>query len=334
MSLNTSMNNTNPPVQVVIPDMSLFTVPITICLLTVLICLVGLVGNGITIYLFCFRLKLNQSTVYILNLAMADFIFVFGCCMVSLYFLCVYNRVPTSQQSDTVFSGFGEFLNSFGFNSSLFFLAILSIERCLSVCFPIWYKCRRPEHLSAILCGIIWIISVFITVLERFLIPESRSTVYAVISVIFLIVTLFMFGSSAVLLIEIQKTSIQCRPIKLYIVVVSAVITFLISLVPATMVRLLFFFSFVPTGKIKILSYIMISLCSAINSTVNPYIYIIVGRWRKNVPTAKALESVFKEEHGRSSEGDESLETQQTDTEPKPNTLSVNRDERHKGSSQ
>ncbi|XP_069840820.1 mas-related G-protein coupled receptor member H-like isoform X1 [Dendropsophus ebraccatus] len=317
MSLNSSANDTNPPVQFIFPDISQFTVPITICLLTLLICLVGLVGNGITIYLFCFRIKLNQSTVYILNLAVADSIFVFGCCLVSLYLLCVYNRVPTSRQNDIIFSGFGEFLNSFGFNSSLFFLAALSIERCLSVCFPIWYKCRRPEHLSAILCGVIWIVSILITVLERFLIPEHRSTVYAIISVLFLIVTLSMLGASMILLIEIQKTSIQVRPIKLYIVVVSAVVTFLISLVPATMVRLLFFFSFIPTGKIKVLSYIMISLCSAINSTVNPYIYIIVGRWKKNAPATKALESVFKEEDGRSTDGIDSMVTQHTDTEPK-----------------
>ncbi|XP_075687604.1 proto-oncogene Mas-like [Rhinoderma darwinii] len=329
MSLNSSVNNSNPPAPAVLRDMSQFTIPITICLVTVLICLVGLVGNGITIYLFCFRIKLNQSTVYILNLAVADFIFVLGCCMVSLYFLCVYNRVHTSRQSDAIFSVFGEFLHSFGFNSSLFLLATLSIERCLSVCFPIWYKCRRPEHLSAILCGIIWILSILITVLERFLILEHRSTVYVIISVVFLIVTVTMIGASAILLKEIQKTSVQCRSMKLYIVVVSAVITFLISLVPATIVRLLFFFAFIPTGKIKILSYIMISLCSAINSTVNPYIYIVVGRWKKNVSTAQALESVFKEDNGRSSEGRDSEETQQTDGEHKSSvTLSVNGGER------
>ncbi|KAM3916058.1 mas-related G-protein coupled receptor member H-like [Leptodactylus fuscus] len=322
MSLNSSVNNTPPPGQGCREDMSRFTIPITLFLVTLLVSLVGLVGNGITIYLFCFRIKLNQSTVYILNLALADFIYVFGCGMASLYFLCVANRVPTSAENDKIFSGFGEFLNSFGFNSSLFFLATLSVERCLSVCFPMWYKCRRPEHLSAILCGILWPVSILITLLQRFLIPEHRSTVYIVTSVLFLVITLAMLGSSIVLLIEIQKTSIQGRPIKLYVVVVSAIITFLISLVPATMVRLLFYFAIIPTMKMKILSFIMISLCSALNSTVNPYIYIIVGRWKTSVPTSKALESVFKEEEGRS-EGNDSLETQQTDTEHKLSVLSI-----------
>ncbi|XP_073416655.1 proto-oncogene Mas-like [Dendrobates tinctorius] len=313
MSLNSSVNNTNPPVQASSADVSLVTIPITICLVTVIICMVGLVGNGLTIYLLCFRIKLNQSTVYILNLAFADFVYLFCCCMVSLYFLCLYNGVPTTSDNDRTFSMLGEFLHSFGFNSSLFFLATLCLERCLTVCFPIWYKCRRPKHLSIILCGIIWILSVLITVLERFLIPEHRSTVYTVISVVFLIVTLAMIGSSVILLVEIQKTSIRCRPLKLYIVVVTAVITFLVSLVPATMVRLLALFGFIPTGRIRILSYIMISLCSAINSTVNPYIYVIVGQWKTSISTTQALQSVFKDEDGRSSEGHALVETQQSD---------------------
>ncbi|XP_040296387.1 mas-related G-protein coupled receptor member H-like [Bufo bufo] len=314
MSLNSSINNTHPSANDSRPDLSQFTIPITICLLTVLICLVGLIGNVIIIYLFCFRIKLNQSTVYILNLAVADFIFVFGCCMVTLFFLCLYNGVHTSPRQDAVFSVFGDFLNSFGFNSSLLFLAALSIERSLSVCFPMWYKCRRPEHLSAILTVIIWIASFLISILERFLIPQYRSTVYIVISILFLIVTLAMIGASAVLLIEIRKTSIPYRPIKLYIVVVAAVTTFLISLVPATIVRLLFFFAFIPTGMTKILSYMAFSLCSAVNSTVNPYIYIIVGRWKKSLPTTQALESVFKDDR-KTSEGSDQVETQHTDIE-------------------
>ncbi|XP_073502161.1 proto-oncogene Mas-like [Phyllobates terribilis] len=316
MSLNSSVNHTNPPV-----DLSLATIPITICLVTVLVCLVGLVGNGLTVYLLCFRIKLNQSTVYILNLALADFIYLFCCCMVSLYFLCLYNGVPTTSENDRTFSIFGEFLHSFGFNSSLFFLAALCVERCLTVCFPMWYKCRRPRHLSAILCGMIWILSILITVLERFLIPEHRSTVYTVVSVVFLMVTLAIIGSSVVLLVEIRKTSIHCRPMKLYVVVVTAVVTFLISLVPATMVRLLAVFGFIPAGKIRVLSYIMISLCSAINSTVNPYIYMVVGRWKTSVSTTQALQSVFKEEGEGSSEGQDTVETQESDTEQKPNTM-------------
>ncbi|XP_075037511.1 mas-related G-protein coupled receptor member H-like [Mixophyes fleayi] len=325
MSFNLSLNYTKPQPDCnrTATDISIVTIPITICLLSALICLIGLVGNGFTIYLFCFRIKLNQSTVYILNLAVADFLFLLGCGMVSFYFLCLYNGIKTSDQNDKVFSGFGEFLNGFGFNSSLFFLATLSIERCLSVCFPIWYKCRRPHNLSAIMCTIMWVLSLLITILERFLFSEQRSTVYIVTSIVFLILTLFMVGSSVVLLIEIQKSSVQCRPLKLYIVIVATVITFLISLFPARVVRLLAFFAFIPSARTRIIYYIMLLLCPAINSSVNPYIYIIVSRWKNNVSSAKALESVFKEENERS-EDSNTTQSQQTDSDSKLDTLEIN----------
>ncbi|XP_063788532.1 mas-related G-protein coupled receptor member H-like [Pseudophryne corroboree] len=325
MSFNLSLNHTKLPPQPnhTAIDYSLFTIPITLCLLSALISLIGLVGNGITIYLFCFRLRLNKSTVYILNLAIADFIFVLGCCTVSFYLLCLYNGIYSSTQSDTIFSGFGELLNGFGFNSSLFFLGTLSMERCLLVCFPIWYKCRRPENLSAIMCAIIWVLSLLITILERFILPEHRSTVYIVTSVVFLMLVLLMVGSSVVLCIEIQKSSEQCRPLKLYIVVVATVICFLISLVPARVVRLLYFFAIIPTGRTRAISYIVIFLCSALNSTINPYIYIVVGRWEKGVSTVQAFESVFKEGNKKPSEGDDTTESQLTDSDHKLDALEI-----------
>ncbi|KAG9463183.1 hypothetical protein GDO78_022242 [Eleutherodactylus coqui] len=323
MSLNSSINDTTPTAIIINADISPITIQITIYLATVFVCLVGLVGNGIIIHLFCFRIKLNQSTVYVLNLAVADFIFVFGCCMVSLYLLCVYNRVETSDQSNTIFSRFGQVLYSFGFNSSLFFLATLSIERCLSVCFPMWYKCRRPEHLSAIMCGVLWIVSILLTALEWSLSREYTQTVYIVISSIYLVVTLAMVGASAILIIQLQKTSMQCRPLKLYIVVIAAIITFLISLVPITTVRFFFSFGLLTTVTERLISFCLVYLCSSINSAVNPYIYIIVGRWKNSISTTKALESVFKNDE-RSSEGSDLVERQGTDLEHKPSTLRRN----------
>ncbi|XP_066433314.1 proto-oncogene Mas-like [Eleutherodactylus coqui] len=324
MSLNSSVNNTRPAIVVIVPDIPPITIELAIYLVTVLVCLVGLVGNGIIIHLFCFRIKLNQSTVYILNLAVADFIFVFGCCMVSLYFLWEYNRVQTLSESHTIFSRFGDVLHSFGFNSSLFFLATLSIEQCVSVRFPMWYKCHRPEHLSAIMCGILWVVIVLITVLERFLSHEYRQTVYIVISSIYLVVTLAIVGASAILIIELQKTSMQCRPLKLYIVVIAAIITFLISLVPITTVRFLFSLGLLNTATERLISFCLVFLCTAIDSTAHPYIYINMGKWKKSISNTKALESAFKEEGGRSSEESHSADTQQTDIEHQSSILQRN----------
>ncbi|XP_070420494.1 mas-related G-protein coupled receptor member F-like isoform X2 [Equus przewalskii] len=49
----------------------------TLFLATVLVSLCGLVGNGTVIWLLGFRIKRNPFSVYILNLAGADFAFLF-----------------------------------------------------------------------------------------------------------------------------------------------------------------------------------------------------------------------------------------------------------------
>ncbi|KAM4628466.1 mas-related G-protein coupled receptor member H-like [Discoglossus pictus] len=275
---------------------------IAICSFSVLICLIGLVGNGIVIWLLFFRMKRNQATVYTLNLAIADAIYLLGCCSVAIYFLCLLLGVKTSVKTDKVFAQFGEFINNFGFTSSLFLLATLGIERCLLVCFPIWYKCQRPKHLSAITCGIIWGASVLITLLERMLFVEYRSRIYIGTSILFLIVAILMVFCSIVLLVEIQKSSDACRPIKLYIVIIAAVISFFISLAPIRIIRILLIFFIDLPGPFKVILYFVSSLCSALNSCANPYIYILVGRWGKKSSIKVALERVFKEDGDRSTE--------------------------------
>ncbi|KAM5152521.1 mas-related G-protein coupled receptor member H-like [Mantella aurantiaca] len=288
-----------------------------LCLLTVLFCLLGMVGNIIVIFYFCFRIKLSQSTVYILNLAVADFLFSVGCCIFFIYFLCLLNSVDTPASSDRAMSVFAELLISFTFNASLLFLATLSCERCLSVCYPLWYKCKRPTHLSAILCSVMWVLSLLIAVLERFLIPQHRSTVYIVTSAVFLLLTILMVGSSVVLLIQIQKLSVDCRPLKSYIVVIAAIINYLISLAPSRILRMVYFFAIIPTPYMRIISLIVISLCSAFNSAANPYMYIIVGRWKKKISTAKALELAFQEDSNQTSEENFTMDSQLSKAERK-----------------
>ncbi|XP_072273009.1 mas-related G-protein coupled receptor member H-like [Pyxicephalus adspersus] len=314
MSNLTSNHTTLPPPPV---DPIPLTLPMALSVIIVLICLLGLLGNAIVIFYFCFRSKLNQSTVYILNLAVADFLFLIGCCIFFVYFLCLVNGVKTPKESDKAIAIFGELLISFTFNASLFFLATLSCERCLSVCFPLWYKCRRPTHLSAILSTVMWALSLLIMIMERFYNREGRPTVYIVTSAVFLLLTLLMIGSSVVLLIQIQKTSVECRPLKLYIVIITAIINYLISLVPSRVLRMVYFFVIFPTPYANIIANSVINLCSAFNSAANPYIYIIVGRWKKKISTTEALKLTFRENSNQTCEENISMGSLQSDNKSK-----------------
>ncbi|XP_053550093.1 mas-related G-protein coupled receptor member H-like [Bombina bombina] len=253
---------------------------------------IGLIGNGIVIWLLHFCIKTNQATIYTLNLALADLIYLLGSIIISL----ITGNLTDNMQVYTAM----KILNNLGFNCSLFLLSALSTERCLSVCFPIWYKCNRPQHLTSITCGVIWVLSLVTSIVEELLYSKSPYFVY-ITSAVYITVSAITIFSSVVLLIEIQKRSEACRPIKLYIVIVANIVSFFVSLVSVKVAHILLFFRSVsPFTNIRL--HMVTSLCAVINSCANPFIYILVGSWGKNSSIKEALEKVFKEEEGNSTE--------------------------------
>ncbi|NXW54934.1 MAS protein, partial [Eurystomus gularis] len=98
------------------------------------ICVCGLVGNGIVMWFLGFHMKQNPFTVYILNLAVADFslLLIFFLLLSSILILiafCLYNLVSFYLDFVVIV----EFLCHFFDLSSLGLLAAISMERCISV---------------------------------------------------------------------------------------------------------------------------------------------------------------------------------------------------------
>ncbi|NXT85000.1 MRGX4 protein, partial [Zapornia atra] len=100
------------------------------------ISLCGLVGNGIVMWFLGFHLKRNPFSVYILNLAVADFslfllFFLLTLAVLILTANCPYVFKVISFYMDFLFSV--EFLSHFFDLSSLGLLTAISMERCISV---------------------------------------------------------------------------------------------------------------------------------------------------------------------------------------------------------
>ncbi|NWS73508.1 MAS protein, partial [Crotophaga sulcirostris] len=100
------------------------------------ISLCGLVGNGIVMWFLCSHMKQNPFTVYILNLAIADFsmlllFFLLTLAILSLAAVCssMYKYVAIYLE----FLFVAEFLFHFFDLSSLSLLTAISTERCISV---------------------------------------------------------------------------------------------------------------------------------------------------------------------------------------------------------
>ncbi|XP_072269429.1 mas-related G-protein coupled receptor member H-like isoform X2 [Pyxicephalus adspersus] len=286
---------------------SAYIMPLTVFSLAM--CFLGLLGNGTVFWILCFKMKRNHFTIYILNLAVADFTYLLGLWLWMVYTFCVLNGVRSPATVEGYIAFFMGLVYNFGFNTSIYLLMLIALERCLAVLYPFWYQCYRPNTLSVYLSITSWLLSVLVTGLENLLCtgnqqyqaPGSQSctNVYFFTSALYLIVLLIMVTSSLTLLFKIQTASKQCHPPKVYIVIIICVTIFLISVVPARILGLLIYFNVLQSKPFLVAFFFITSLCSAFNCSANPYIYMAVGR-RGKLKTEKGsikqmLEKVFKD---------------------------------------
>lgn len=258
----------------------------TLLLVSALISLCGLVGNGTVLWLLGFRMKRSPFSVYILNLAGVDFTFL----------LCQGVTVPlflTNHYSNAYFTAI-RVLKFMLYLMGLSLLMAISTERCLATLFPIWYKCHRPAHLSTIVCALIWGLSLCLGVwflLCMFALDFFCNNVNLIRSVMLLITFLVLAVSSLTLLIRVQCCSQRRQTSKFYKVILLTVLAFLLfRLFPGAG----FTVSWLSPSDLhrEILIPIFFFL-SVLNSTFNPFIYFFVGR-QGHQPGRKPLRDVLR----------------------------------------
>ncbi|KAM4748169.1 proto-oncogene Mas-like [Rhinophrynus dorsalis] len=267
--------------------------------------LFGLVGNALVFWILLFRMKRNKYTVYILNLAIADFIYLF---FVAIVMLLMVDRILNSRSPPNIVLQGLEIMYDFGFAAGMLFLTAISVERCLSVLFPIWHKCHRPKHLSTSVCGLLWLFGIFLSLLDNFVCPAdafNRNTkectaVQIFSSVLtFIIIIPLMILSSLTLIYVIKTSAKKCRPPKIYVAIIITVLVFLISVVPIRVLWLLLYLKLFPNSFETLALFFASTYCTVFNSSANPFIYYFIGRQKKKRlggSMNEALSRVFKED--------------------------------------
>ncbi|XP_012879982.1 PREDICTED: mas-related G-protein coupled receptor member H-like [Dipodomys ordii] len=266
-----------------------------------LICVLGLIGNGLLIWFLIFCIERKPFTVYILHLAIADFMV--------LLFSSVIELVDTFHFDDITLQNYAVFLVIFGYNTGLYLLTAISVERCLSVLYPIWYQCRRPKHQSAVACALLWALSVLVSGLENFFcllneeprFPECRYAYIFSCILTFLVFVPLMIFSNLVLLYQVCCNLKPRQPAKLYVIIMATVILFLAFAMPMKVLLIIAFYSY-PNNNASMWTHLSyLSILSAVNCSVNPVVYFVVGslrrrRRRKGRKSLKeALQKVFEE---------------------------------------
>ncbi|XP_044847576.1 chemokine-like receptor 1 [Mauremys mutica] len=123
--------------------------PILSLVLSGLALLAGLLLNGYVIFVTSCRVERTASTVWFLNRAIADFLFIV--CL-PFRFIFILNLVRAKILNNTVTS-----LHMF---SSAFLLTALSVDRCILVARPEWGRNHRTPRLAFIIIMGIWALSV------------------------------------------------------------------------------------------------------------------------------------------------------------------------------
>nr|XP_006210832.2 mas-related G-protein coupled receptor member D [Vicugna pacos] len=279
--------------------------------LTILTCVVGIAGNGMVICLLSFREQRGPFCVYILHLAVADLLFLL--CLASELILeaslvantghTIYSD-HTVHMFPTVLKAFEVLrrMNFLAYTVGLSLLTAISMERCLSVLFPIWYRCHRPQHLSAMVCALLWALAVLLNVIEALFCREFWNldtqqcfTVDLIFSLLILaLFTPVMALSSFILSVRVQRSFQRRRrqPTRLYVAILASVLVFLTCALPLGIYWcLLYWLDRHLWTDIK-LSY-SIFFSSSVSSGANPIIYFVVGRRRSPGPR-EALGTVLR----------------------------------------
>ncbi|XP_060548358.1 proto-oncogene Mas-like [Pantherophis guttatus] len=263
-----------------------------------LICILGLVGNGMTIYLLAFSIKRNPFTTFILNLSIADF-GVLTSLITAAIFVSVFTLSHKTHLLNAFFFLFFEFF-FFTYSASQFLLTAISLDRCVAVLFPLWHRCHRPPYFSTLVCSLIWILSFLLSVVH-FILHQTRtygrSPLFYQLIVNGLLCTPLMVVSTVTLLIH-MRSKMQRNQRKLLITIFLALLFFLLLSLPMNLFYVLEYFD--------IYNFLVMNIgvgCGTLNSSINPLLYFLVGRKKrgKHQPRASykvALQRVFKDEKG------------------------------------
>ncbi|XP_021045170.1 mas-related G-protein coupled receptor member A6-like [Mus pahari] len=252
-------------------------------LIIIILGMVGMAGNTIVFWLLGFRLRRNAFSIYILNLALADFLFLLCHIIASMLGLLKFSY------TNIIFRRCFYTMRMIPYIAGLSMLSAISTERCLSVLCPIWYRCHRPKNTSSVVCAVIWILSLLTCILNRYFCGFldtkyvnnygcMASTYFIALYLVFLSVVLCV--SSLALLVRLFCGTERMKLTRLYVTIMLTVLVFLLCALPCGFYWFLLNLIKNDFGKFDLSLYMVSLILTAINSCANPIIYFFVGSFR------------------------------------------------------
>ncbi|XP_059130274.1 LOW QUALITY PROTEIN: mas-related G-protein coupled receptor member B4-like [Peromyscus eremicus] len=250
-------------------------------ILAVIICVVGLAGNAIVLWLLGFHVHRNAFSVYVLNLAGADFLYL---CFQTVFFL---RQILSLFDVSYFHIPYFTHILIFAYLAGLCMITVISVERCLSVLWPIWYHCKRPRYMSSVVCALLWAFTLLLSLLWfvcSLLLSDYNYyfcwTVALSTFVFITVLSVFPCVFNLALLVRIFCGSQRIPVTRLYVTIALTVLVFLLFGLPFGMYWIIFLSSGKWPSVFSCNSYILTSFLSCVNSCANPIIYFLVGSIR------------------------------------------------------
>lgn len=127
---------------------------VSLLVVSVVIFLLGFCGNALVIWISGFKMKKTVNTTWYLSLAISDFVF---CTFLPF-------SITNMAMEEWIFGRFMckfassiMFLNMF---SSIFLLVVISIDRCVSVMFPVWAQNHRTVKKASVVVLVSWLLAI------------------------------------------------------------------------------------------------------------------------------------------------------------------------------
>ncbi|KAL7393550.1 hypothetical protein ABVT39_012701 [Epinephelus coioides] len=305
----------------------------------------GVLGNGVVICVTGFKMKKTVNTVWFLNLAVADFLLT-GFLPLNAAYLALDFHWP-----------FGEFmcklsstLISLNMFASVYILMVISVDRCVSVVWPIWAQNYKGVLTAFCVSLNVWILALILS--SRIFIFKSTGSSYLHDNIItsynnfplyndytrpsvnqqlqamtitflllgFVVPFTAIFSCYAVIIHRRRRNrtlaSQSSRPFK---ILTAVIITFFLCLAPYHIMALTEMINDMPAHRSQTLTCIItigapIATSLAIfRSCLNPLLYVLVGQdCKKGVCKSilSAMETAFQEDVSDSHT--ESVDTRQS----------------------
>ncbi|KAM4049124.1 chemerin-like receptor 1 [Anomaloglossus baeobatrachus] len=288
------------------------------------VCVVGIIGNGLVIGIIAFKKKKSINTTWLINLSSADFLFSFFLPLTIVY---------TAMDHHWIFGKLMCQLNSlilfWNMYTSIFLLTSISLDRCITVIFPVWSQNYRSTKYAILLVLIAWSVAFFLStpslifrdiyINDKIIKCFNNYTMFGVDhgTKIHTVMTMvrFVFGyliplmlisiSYTIIVYKIKKNRLTNSG-KPFRIIFSIIVAFFICWTPYHVMHILELFSnHFPHSIFRIYIPISVALASA-NSCINPILYVIIGhnfRGRSGMKILSRLDNALSDDtlHSRHS---------------------------------